>query len=192
LFGRHEAPVLTITSLPAGEHIFLLYGLIPNKAGAVVVRRWFGLRYRGDNFVEVLELTRVIEITGIDSVKVVNPSVTEAATLAHLASLLADSAERGKDIMKQARQVFNEMVSPKLMERYELLERRRRRHEQQLEFIFEEMQVRAKALARNRIGREREAKDRDFDEYRGWLGEHMALGDDAFLRFIAVFTGKVK
>ncbi|MFZ4775255.1 MAG: DEAD/DEAH box helicase, partial [Terrimicrobiaceae bacterium] len=47
-FGRHDAPVVELPSLPAGETIVLATGIIPNRKGHPLIQRWAGIRFEGD------------------------------------------------------------------------------------------------------------------------------------------------
>ena len=65
-FGRHEAPVLTLSGcLKAQEVIFIVSGLIPNLKSHPLIHRWFGVRFRGAKFTDTLELTEVLKLTAL-------------------------------------------------------------------------------------------------------------------------------
>lgn len=73
-FGRHEAPVITLTQgMQADETVFLMSGLVPNRKGHPLVHRWFGVVFQGDSYREIEELESLLTRTGLGSRTIPNP-----------------------------------------------------------------------------------------------------------------------
>ncbi|MGM0681442.1 MAG: helicase-related protein [Thermodesulfobacteriota bacterium] len=49
-FSRNEAPILTLTSLPSDEIIYILTGIIPNLKGQPLVQRWVGATVKDEKY----------------------------------------------------------------------------------------------------------------------------------------------
>ncbi|MCD4708006.1 MAG: DEAD/DEAH box helicase, partial [Candidatus Sabulitectum sp.] len=63
-FGRHQAPVITLHSnLEPDETIFIISGLIPNRKGQPIVHDWFGVRFRGSNYIGTMTFSEVLNKT---------------------------------------------------------------------------------------------------------------------------------
>ena len=184
-FRRHEAPVINIPStLKPSESIFLGSGLIPNRKGHPLIHRWFGIRFRDNQFEETLDLDDVIRITGIGVKEIPNPGGNP--DFSNLEKLLPNVVNEGRKIMTDARNQWENSNKPKLKKHMDRLEMLRRRRHEQLEMDFN---GELSTIQKNKRDRQRRDTDKLFDEYKEWIKETMTTEDNPFLRIAAVFQG---
>ncbi|MEO0968334.1 MAG: SNF2-related protein, partial [Cyanobacteria bacterium J06639_18] len=53
LFGRHQAPVITLDRLNVGEVVFVMLGVIPNRRGQPLINKWVSIVFQGRKFKQV-------------------------------------------------------------------------------------------------------------------------------------------
>lgn len=179
-FGRQEAPVLTLTgTLEPDEKIFILSGLIPNRKSHPLLYRWFGVRFKGNEVMDVENFTTVLHRTGLD--KKSYPNRNDAFDAEALQRLLPEAVEWAETWMSEERETFNDRMQPELQAHLDNLQRLRGQQHEQLELRFEQRQA-AKE-------RERRAVDRLFDEYTTWITDTMETEDKPYMQVIAVLVG---
>jgi superfamily II DNA or RNA helicase len=187
-FGRHEAPVITLTQgLSADETIFLMSGLVPNRKGHPLVHRWFGGVFRGDAFQEIEELETLLARTGLGSRAIPNPM--SYLDDFFLKQLLPKAVEKAREWMKAQRNAFEDVINLKLNDHLTALEKLRGRQVRQLELRFDDLKQSAKTVQ----GRKEEEKrriDKLFDEYLDWVQETMTTEEHAFIQVAAVLVGQ--
>jgi ERCC4-related helicase len=186
-FGRHEAPVVTLKDrLEPDERIFVVSGLIPNRKSQPLIHHWFGVRFAGGAFQEILPLDAVIEHTGLGATRFANANMgfDEAA----LTKLLPQAVERARAYMSERRKDFENAINPKLNEELERLSRLRGRRIEQLEIRFgagtglQQVQQAKKET-------ERRNTDQLFDRYMEWIQETLSTEDKPYLQVVAVLKG---
>ena len=125
-FGRHEAPVLTLRGiLPAGETVFILSGLIPNRKSHPLVHEWIGVVFQDGQFVGIKTFEEVVERTGLGARPLPNPG--QAVDEAALKSLLPTAIEKAGLWMSEQRKAFEDRINEKLNEQLSALERLRKK-----------------------------------------------------------------
>ncbi len=63
-FRRRQAPVLTLPdAIDAGESVFVLSGLIPNRKGHPLIHEWFGAVFQQGRFNRIEPIEQVLERT---------------------------------------------------------------------------------------------------------------------------------
>jgi len=184
-FQRHEAPILTLPdSLKKDESIFIVSGLVPNRKGHPLIDRWFGMRFRGHNFDEELDLEDVFRIAGLGKRKIANPgSKTDGEVLTEL---LPTVVAKSKDVMTKHRKEWEDLNNPKLNDHLSRLESLRSRRFKQLELEFDGELTK---IRKNRRDNQRREIDRLFDEYLEWIEDTMTTEDNPYLRIAAVLWG---
>lgn len=111
-FGRHEAPVLTLQgALAAGETVFILSGLIPNRKGHPLVHRWFGISYKGNAFQKIETLEKLFARTGLGKKDFPNRGID--IDIEPLRELLPDAVRRAREFMSKERKVFENAIDDK-------------------------------------------------------------------------------
>ncbi|MCD6534208.1 MAG: ATP-dependent helicase, partial [Deltaproteobacteria bacterium] len=181
-FGRHEAPVLTLSgALAQGETVFILSGLIPNRKGHPLVHRWFGVTFRQDNFQNIEKFKHLLNRTGLGKTRF--PSKETQIDLDFLRSLLPEAVRQAKTYMSEQRQTFEKEINIKLEEQLTALERLRGKQYKQLDlFYMEKKQLNKKEQEKREI-------ERKFDEFIDWVEDTMTTEDKPFIQVIAVLMG---
>lgn len=184
-FGRHEAPVLTLTgALDPDESVFIVFGLIANRKSQPLIHRWMGVCYRNSTFKEVLDFSDILRKVRLRDRQFPNPGheIDSAALAKHLPLVV----EKTRETMSRHRRQFDERIRPQLMEHLDKLNELRIRHQQQLELQFG-LELTTQQM--NRKERERREKDRIFNEYRQWIEDSMTTEDNPYVRIVAVLKG---
>jgi len=178
-FGRHEAPVLTLSgALNSGETVFILSGLIPNRKGHPLVHRWFGVVFKDDKFQQIEEFETLLARTGLG--KTSFPNRVDNIDIEALRLLLPKAVQQARDYMSEERNAFEEVINEKLNEQLNALERLKTKHHEQLELFY----VDKKQLSRKE--QEKREIDRTFDEFWTWVEDTMTTDDNPFIQVIAV------
>lgn len=177
LFGRHQAPVIPVDSLKKNESLLLIYGVIPNRRGQTVVRRWFGLRFKKEAFTEELTFNQVMETTGFTNPRIPNSGKPDENCRG--AKLLSGAAQKAEEVMARERSRFNEYADPILREQYKKLREAEKNIYSQLELRFNQRKDRESLLARGWIDREKEQVKNETIRYQEWIENHMITEEKA-------------
>ncbi len=181
-FGRHEAPILTLSDvLRPGETTFILSGLIPNRKSHPLVQRWFGVSFQNATFQQIETFESLIKRTGLGKTKF--PNRMEALDMEPLQKLLPEAVEKARNFMSEERKAFEEVINAKLNDQLRALERLKDKQYRQLELFFVEQRQQSKKEQRKR------EIDRKFDEFMEWVEDTMTTEDNPFFQVIAVLTG---
>ena len=181
-FGRHEAPVLTLSgTLNSGETVFILSGLIPNRKGHPLVHRWFGVTFKDDEFQQIEDFETLLARTGLG--KISFPNRGDNIDIEALRQLLPKAVQQARDYMSEERNAFEEVINEKLNEQLNALDRLKTKQYEQLElFYMDKRQVSKKEQDKREI-------DRKFDEFWTWVEDTMTTDDNPFIQVIAVLKG---
>jgi hypothetical protein len=106
-------------SLQPDEVIFLMTGLIPNRKSHPLIHRWFGMQFHQGNFETVLDLSDILQRTGLGRTHVPNPG--REIDPEPLARLLPRAVHEAIDWMSVNRDEFNDSMQPKLQHHLEEL-----------------------------------------------------------------------
>jgi len=187
-FGRHEAPVLSLSGcLKPDEAIFLVSGLIPNLKSHPLIHRWFGLRFRNDKFVDALEFSEVLKLTGLHQKRY--PNEKKECGLDDLKKLLRAVVTKAREQMSQCRAEYIKHITPQLDEHTTRLKELRGRRFDQLEMQFAgEAQLTTRQV--NKKERERREIEKIFNDWETWVVDTMKTEDNPYIRIVAVLKGE--
>ncbi|MBF0177681.1 MAG: DEAD/DEAH box helicase [Magnetococcales bacterium] len=187
-FGRHEAPVITLSQgLRADETVFLMSGLIPNRKGHPLVHHWFGAVFQGDAWREIEALQPLLTRTGLGSRPIPNRSAFLDDFF--LGQLLPKAVKKAQQWMQEQRKIFEDAINPKLEKHVRDLDRLRGCQMRQLELKFDDIEQPAKIIL-SRKEEEKRRIDRLFDEYLDWVQETMTTEEQAYIQVAAVLVGQ--
>jgi hypothetical protein len=186
-FGRHEAPVLSLSGyLKPDEAIFVVSGLIPNLKSHPLIHRWFGVRFRGNEFNEVLEFDEVLKLTRLHEKRY--PNEKKERDLDDLKKILPAVVGKARERMSQCRAEYVERVMPQLDTHTARLDELRNKRFDQLELRFAgETQISTRQL--NKKERERREIEKVFNDWQTWVEETMKTEDKPYIRIVAVLRG---
>ncbi|KFI87920.1 SNF2- related helicase [Bifidobacterium reuteri DSM 23975] len=189
LYRRGEAPIIGVTNgrLADDETIILLTGMIANEHATPVLDEWFGLRYRNDEFVDLLPMEDVWKITGYRGRKEPNSERYEYANTAnsepseqqveHAQLLLADAVRRGRKELWQRGDAYEQNVA-------------RPEIDKQLERITEWRNRRSLVIAGySDLADQQRKLDDMYDEYDEWVNETLTASGEPVIRIAAAFVG---
>ncbi len=181
-FGRHEAPVLTLSDkLGTGETVFILSGLIPNRKSHPLVQRWFGVTFKDTAFQQIETFEKLLARTGLGKTKI--PNRTENIDIEALQELLPKAVQQARDYMSEERKAFEEIINKKLNEQLRALERLKGKQYRQLELFYtDQRQLSKKEQHRREI-------DRKFDEFIEWVEDTMTTENNPFIQVVSVLFG---
>lgn len=87
LFGRHQAPVITLANKLAEEEVvFIISGVIPNRRGQPLINKWLGVVFEKNKFVRVEEFTATRDRTNLGKKPIPNASQKVDESLLELRS----------------------------------------------------------------------------------------------------------
>jgi hypothetical protein len=184
-FGRHEAPVLQLTSgLEPAEVVMVLQGTIPNRSGQPVIQEWVGVRFLGPGLkVEAVEpFAAIAERLQLGQRDYPNRQLPVPDSL---------RLQRGQAVREahayllRRRQEWMERMQPLLAEQSERLERLRGKQLRQLQLNFEQdgsvVAVKAETL---RVGEQK--VERLFESHRRYVEDVLTTEEAPYLKLVAV------
>lgn len=199
--ARHSAPVLALPDspaindlLPAGEAVFLVSGLIPNRKAHPVIWEWFAIRCRPGQaqggkgepgeVLEVLDAETWLPRLGLDG-KLPNRALPLA--LEPLEALRRPVIAAAREQMADRQAEFIAATRPELERQLSELKALQERQVHQLEVALESSRQAEhfKASRREqRLGR----IEAVFDDYRTWVEDTLTIEPVPFIQIIAVLT----
>ena len=183
LFGRHQAPVITLADkLAAEEVVFIVSGVIPNRRGQPLINKWLGVVFEGDKFVRVEEFTATRDraLLGKEPIPNTNQEVDES--LLELRSLAGD---RAIEVILAADKKYNDCINPKLQEQYNRLENWRGKSCEQLELPI----VNTNNITKSKKEKEQNRIQRTFEDYWNFVQESTTTEKAPYIKIVAVLTG---
>jgi hypothetical protein len=190
-FGRHEAPVLQLTSgLATGEVVMVLQGTIPNRSGQPVIQEWVGVRFLGPGLkVEAVEpFAAIAERLQLGQRDYPN---RQLAVPESLRLQRGQAVREAHAYLLRRRQEWMERMQPLLAEQSERLERLRGKQVQQLKLNFEQdgsvVAVKAEKLRQGEL-----RVERLFDSHRRYVEDVMTTEEAPYLKLVAVLHRPVE
>ena len=190
LYRRDEAPIIGVTNgnLHADETIVLMNGMLANRHASPVIDEWFGARYRGGEFVEVLPLEDVWRITayrgslipGTNERRYVNreDSIASSEQIDEAQSLLKDAVECGEHMLEEHRERYQAKAD-------EEVTRQMGRIEQWSQARKTLLQSQGKSTVENT-----KQVDRILEQYADWVQDTLDASGEPVIRVAAAFVGK--
>ncbi|MDP2647593.1 MAG: helicase-related protein [Desulfobacterales bacterium] len=186
VFGRQQAPVVTLPGkLKAGETLFILYGVIPNRKSQPLIASWIGVRFLDSQFNAVVDFQDILAKTGLGREKY--PNQNKSFDKEVLKKMLPLVITKGKEWMHQRRKEFESVTDAKLNDQIRELDRLKQKRYRQLEFDFGD------AAASRGLGKKEQKQreiDRIFDEYWSWIENSLLTEDVPYIRVVAVLKGE--
>ncbi len=182
-FGRHQAPVACLATLPAQEAGFLVSGLIPNRQGQAVVHRWYAAVFEGSTFRRLEPFEAWLARVGLGQRPLANLG---AVQLAQLQALVPEAVREVDAQVLRDREVVDQDLQARLAAHRERMGVLRARQDQQLQLAFAD---RHGAAADDRRAREQRRIQRLFDDVDRWARDALTTERLPYLHVLACVTG---
>ncbi|MBW4532659.1 MAG: DEAD/DEAH box helicase [Pleurocapsa minor HA4230-MV1] len=183
LFGRHQAPVITLRdNLAPQEVVFIISGVIPNRRGQPLINKWLGVVFEKNKFVRVEEFTatRDRSLLGKEPIPNTNQEVDES-----LLELRSQAVEEATKNILAADKEYNDCINPKLQEQYDRLEKWRGKSCEQLELPT----VNTYNIAKSKKEKEQNRIQRTFEDYWNFVQESTTTEKSPYIKIVAVLRG---
>lgn len=173
-FGRHDAPVVMVPALKAGESIVVATGILPNRKGHPLIQRWAGIRFESGSPRERLALAEVMKRTRFGQDPIPNPA--EETDLSGFRRLIGPAVDSMGEDLRQARAEFDQTMRPELEEQLKRLAAFRDARYQQLELQLDSI----------RQAKKRKVTDL-YEQYCHWIRDTLETEDSPSIRVAAIF-----
>jgi hypothetical protein len=180
LFGRGEAPLIGVDTIPPSEFFFIVAGTIPNRKSTPVVDEWFGLRFVSGNFKEELTMEQVVLRTGFGRIDTPNRNKVSQKSISDAEKLTPLAVDEAKKIMQRYCAGYRKEIDPKISSELEKLAGLKERHKSYQMSLFED--------ERRKSQQERKVEE-IFNSFVYWVKDTLEIENNPYLRVIAVLTG---
>jgi len=185
-FGRHTAPVIELDKgMEAGEVLFVISGLIPNRKSHPLVHEWVGVRFLGDVCVGIENFADTLARTGLGKQPLPNRGMPPK--MEQIEKLLPEAVAEAKAWMSDKRNQFESAINVQLNDSLEELEKLRGRQKQQIEFQLSGTRYSDDRKASAKASRE-QSIDKVFDDYIQWVEDTMTTEPNAYIQVISVLV----
>jgi hypothetical protein len=183
LFGRHQAPVITLgDKLASEEVVFVVSGVIPNRRGQPLINKWLGIVFNNNRFVRVEDftVTRDRTLLGKEPIPNTNQPLDES-----LLELRSQAVEEATKNILAADKEYNDSINPQLQEQYDRLNNWRGKFYEQLELPINN----TNNLAKSKKEKEQNRIERIFDDYWNYVQENTTTEKVPYIKIVAVLRG---
>ncbi|NJN09403.1 MAG: DEAD/DEAH box helicase [Richelia sp. RM2_1_2] len=182
LFGRHQAPVITLHELNAGEVLFVMLGVIPNRRGQPLINKWVSVIFQNGKFKQIEDFEETLQRTDLGKKDISNRMQPIDEKLLNLRGIAV--AEANKKMVKE-RKDFENRINIDLQEQYDRLHKLKNQHQQQLALRYAD----GTPLVNQRKSTEEIRVERIFDDYFKWIEDSMTTEPEPYIKIIAVLQG---
>jgi superfamily II DNA or RNA helicase len=189
--ARHSAPVLVLpetaqvdAALEAGESVFLVSGLIPNRKAHPVIWEWFAVQCRGGAVTGLQPAEDWLRVLQLDNRM---PNQGKPVDLADLAALRSPVVGAARAEMEKRQAEFSDAKEPDLQQQLDALSALKHRQVQQLDLKLEGSKKAEHFKASDREKRMQQI-DTVFADYQAWVRDTLTIEPVPFVQIIAVFT----
>jgi len=197
-FGRHTAPVLEIplghclvgnskndSNFNAGDTVFILSGLIPNRKSHPLVNEWIAVHYQQGRYESTKPFADLLAQLPLGEQQI--PNREQTPDLEILQALLPDAVTQARDWVLTKREVFETEINAKLNDQLEQLEKLRAGQLKQLELgLVRSSEAEARKAQRKALG-EKDINE-IFDRYIQWIEDTLTTEKEPYLQVISVLT----
>jgi hypothetical protein len=186
-FGRHTAPILRLNTLPANEHIVLIYGGFPNKRGQILVHDWLAVCFQDQTQQGVKTLDEILSQLQLKTGKLANRGLAGDTEI--LQQLLPLAIPPAKQALQKLRQKTQSKLAERLLNQLDKLKALKSQHILQLELDFGDSEQ-PEAIKKTRREDRRKHIEQVFQDHIDWLHNTQTTEPEPFIQVAAVFTGQ--
>jgi hypothetical protein len=182
--GRRRAPVIVSPHLAAGEHAFLMLGLIPNRKGQPLIAEWRAVVRRGTEDYAIEDFDAFCARARIAERSL--PSTGRPLDLSPLQKALGDAVATMQIFVEDQVERFGAARAEEVKRRLAELDQLRSAQEQQLELRLGKVAIDAVRAGR----RAQPMKDIEdvFTEFGPWVKDSLEVEPEPFVQVLAGVT----
>lgn len=181
LYGRGEAPLLGVESkLEKSDLIYIAAGTISNRKSTPVVDEWFGLRYSNGEFIEVLSMNQIVNMTGLSISKLANKNTITDEIKSKAENGISQAVNEAKKVLRKCYEDYENDMNPKIYSELDKLDNLKDKHMSYQLSLFES--------ERKKSEQERHV-DELFNKYVNWVHDTLEIEDSPYIRIVAVVAG---
>ena len=169
-----------LDKLQAGECLFIINGILPNRQSTPVVDAWFALRFKNGQFDGELSMEELLSETHYGRTDTPNRNLISEEHTKQMQAILPKAVHEARRILSRKRQEYMIRINPLLDQELNKLLELEGRHKQAIEQLSMLETVKG-----HRIGKVEEL----FKELTAWMENTLETEDRPYLRVIAAFTG---
>jgi len=182
-FGRHQAPVACLASLPPAQAAFVISGLVPNRQGQPVVHRWYVAVYSGARFSGLRPFAEWVSDAGLGQRPQANLGSLD---LGGLQALVPEAVERVGAAVRRDRDELDAVLQERLRQHRERMGVLRARQDEQVLLAFADKQG---MRAQDKRAKEERRIQRLFDDVERWARDALTTESQPYLQVIACVCG---
>jgi len=184
--GRHTAPVLALNDgLPAGQSLFLISGLIPNRKAHPVIWQWYAVVCEAGQVVRIEDLHQTLKALQLGTKPM--PNAAKPMEMNELEALRGPAIEAARRQVLQARTAFDTEMQAKLVEQTEELQRLHQLQQGQLELSLSTSRQETPIKEARRV-REMRRIDAIFEQHKQWVTDTLNTEPMPYMQIIGVIT----
>ncbi len=181
LFGRGQAPLITLSGKLENQIVFVVSGTIPNLKSTPLVDEWFGIQYKDGTYIKAMDMNEVLQLTGIRASSLYNTDEATEDTIASAEALLEDVVEHAKAYLKDRYDDYQKRMDPLLDKEVDKLLDLQKKHHAYYQEKLSEYERKLQEQERN--------IDNLFDRFIQWVTDSLTIQDNPYIRIVAVLTG---
>lgn len=189
-FGRQTAPVIRMAGsnsqgLAAGEAVFVISGLIPNRKSHPLIQEWLGVCFKDKRFSHIELFSETLNRTGLGKTPIPNQSGAQDEDFSDLTALIPQAVKQAKARILEKRQQFEDHINGQLNDQLTELEVLRGKQIKQLDLFIDQTQSTAKQA---RKAQQTQDINKIFDDYIEWIEDTMTTENQPYMQVIAVIV----
>jgi len=162
-------------------------GLIPNRKGQPLIHKWFGVRFKNENYRETMTFQEVLDKTQIH--RRVYPNKAEEINTKKLQELLKSAVQKAQEYMNEQRELFEEEINTKLDQQLTELDKLKEQRLFNLELKFENIRQ-PEHILNARRSREERAIEKVFSSYMQWIEDTITTERQAWVQVLSLMKGE--
>lgn len=183
LFGRHQAPVISLHELNAGEVVFVMLSVIPNRRGQPLINKWVSVIFQKGKFKQIEDFEETLQRTDLGKKDISNRMQPIDEKLLKLRGIAVAEAKKK---MVRERKDFENRINIDLQEQYDRLNKLEHQHLEKLNLQYAD----ATPVVQQRKLKQEARIKQIFYDYLKWIENSMSTEPVPYIKIIAVLQGE--